>query len=604
MGYQDNLIKKNATKDLIYAQAEIVHLFKNEVQAINRLFSRGEYANHYKSKNWSEDINHYFNDFPALELIVAESNKIHPHFFKRHGPLKKEEEKNYLLCRRLFKNNKSKSTNGIDISITQDLFCIEKKSTGMMAILKTNLMLERIFSNSILLPYGIMLEKNKHIIFDKELFTPDFFKYKWGFYKTFYINGEEWKLIFWLNEKGVSKKTSFFPFVFLCIGFLISILLSVMVRLWQLSRLKNKRLIESQKRFSFVIENSPQAVLIVDKHGLIAVSNKNSEKLFGYAKNELLGLKVESLMPASYRHNHVGLRESYMKNPVMRKMAGAKKLYILTKSGKEVSVEIALAPIAINEDSFILCTISDISKREEAEKKLRESEEEYRTLFNSIDEGFFIAEIIFDVNEKPIDWRYLQVNPAFKKQTGLTDVLGKTVKEVVPGIEQHWLDIFGKVLLTQNPIRFENFSADLRRWYDVYAFCFEKKSTDKYVGVLFYDITEKKKRAEYILKYSRNIELIYETTLIAANSNKIEEAMQSCLEMICKKINWPIGHVFNVKENNPFLESSSIWYLENPERSNDFKKITEHVHFKKDEGKPPQIPPTRTLQPLLTSLCF
>jgi len=70
----------------------------------------------------------------------------------------------------------------------------------------------------------------------------------------------------------------------------------------------------------------------------------------------------------------------------------------------------------------------------------RESEDKYRVLFNSIDQGFCIIELIYDENNQPVDWRFVEVNPAFSKQNGLTNAVGKRMLELVPNIEQHWFD--------------------------------------------------------------------------------------------------------------------------------------------------------------------
>jgi PAS domain S-box-containing protein len=133
--------------------------------------------------------------------------------------------------------------------------------------------------------------------------------------------------------------------------------------------------------------------------------------------------------------------------------------------------------------------------REWAEKAVQASEEQYQMLFNSMEEGFCTIEVIFDENDKPVDYRFLEINPAFEKQTGLKDAKGKLMRELAPDHEQHWFDIYGKIALTGESARFENRAEALHRWYEVYAFRVGA-SEDRRVGIVFSDITDRKRREE------------------------------------------------------------------------------------------------------------
>ena len=138
--------------------------------------------------------------------------------------------------------------------------------------------------------------------------------------------------------------------------------------------------------------------------------------------------------------------------------------------------------------------VMDITERKRAEVELRESEQNYRTLFESIDEGFGTIEVLFDQNEKPVDYRFLQISPSFERQTGIKNAAGRRMREIAPQHEEHWFDIYGRIALTGEPMRFEKEAKQLGRWYDVYAFRVEDPKRRR-VGILFNDITERK-RAE------------------------------------------------------------------------------------------------------------
>lgn len=124
-----------------------------------------------------------------------------------------------------------------------------------------------------------------------------------------------------------------------------------------------------------------------------------------------------------------------------------------------------------------------------------ESEEKYRALLQAIDEGFCVVEVLFDANDRPIDYRFLEINPAFVKQTGLQNAQGKRMRELVPGHEEHWFEVYGRIARTGEPQRFQNQAAAMGRWYDVYAFRLGP-AEQRRVGVLFRDITKQREIEE------------------------------------------------------------------------------------------------------------
>lgn len=174
------------------------------------------------------------------------------------------------------------------------------------------------------------------------------------------------------------------------------------------------------------------------------------------------------------------------------------KLYVIEREVKTTSGKVFIMrvlPYRTAEDRIngVVVTFVDITSRKFAEQELIASEEKFRNLFESIDEGFCISEMIFDENNTPVDYRILEVNAEFKRQNNLFDGTGKTARELHLEVNAEWLERFGNVVLTGNSTRFEGQLSATGRWYSIYASRIESQAT-KLIAVVYDDITERKYR--------------------------------------------------------------------------------------------------------------
>ncbi|MBC7757122.1 MAG: PAS domain-containing protein [Bdellovibrio sp.] len=159
----------------------------------------------------------------------------------------------------------------------------------------------------------------------------------------------------------------------------------------------------------------------------------------------------------------------------------------------------------------------DITERKLAELARTEIEERYRILFNGMDEGYCIIEMIFDANNKPIDFLYCEVNRAFMVHSGMIDPTGKTLLSIIPNFDPNLIAAYGRVSQTGEPNRFEYHVDELNRVLDIYAFKISGIENNK-IAVLFTDITQRKESEKALFDSKKRLQ-----TFLAVSSDVIYE---------------------------------------------------------------------------------
>ena len=147
-------------------------------------------------------------------------------------------------------------------------------------------------------------------------------------------------------------------------------------------------------------------------------------------------------------------------------------------------------------------TCVDITEHKRAEAALREGQARYRLLFNSMDQGFCIIEMLFDESGRPVDYIFREINAAFVEQTGLANVVGRSMRELAPAHEQSWFETYGRIARTGEPERFEHGATALGHFYEVYAFRVGEPQQNR-VGILFRDITKRKENERQLREADR-----------------------------------------------------------------------------------------------------
>jgi PAS domain S-box-containing protein len=148
--------------------------------------------------------------------------------------------------------------------------------------------------------------------------------------------------------------------------------------------------------------------------------------------------------------------------------------------------------------------VLDVTRQKKIEEAFQATQQRYRTLIESMDEGFCIIDIHFDTTGKAIDGRFIEINPSYQKHTGLSSVEGQLVSQAIPGIETYWFETYGKVVKTGESIRFEEESPVLGRWFDVSVSRLGDGDSTK-VALIFTDITARKRSEEDLRRLAADL---------------------------------------------------------------------------------------------------
>ncbi|MFN6483469.1 MULTISPECIES: ATP-binding protein [unclassified Nostoc] len=169
---------------------------------------------------------------------------------------------------------------------------------------------------------------------------------------------------------------------------------------------------------------------------------------------------------------------------------------------------------------------SDITERKQTEIALRESEEKYRSLFQSMDQGYAVVEVLADDNDEWNDFLFLEVNPAFERQTEIINSVGRKATEILGTPNPAWAKIYGRVAQTGEPVRFEEKEETLDRIFDLYAFRLGEAGS-RCVAVLFTDITERVRVEDERKQHDANLAFLAEVSQDLARLTDIDETMNA-----------------------------------------------------------------------------
>ena len=326
---------------------------------------------------------------------------------------------------------------------------------------------------------------------------------------------------------------SFYILVFLTV---IAILLAIIVSVYIRKKVTNyeNELHDEKERLRITLKSIGDGVITTDMNGEILLLNTCAEDLTGWEKEQAKGRKFEEVFIISS-----AITGRTAKNPVEEvlrtdQICELENHTILTsKDGYLRHISDSAAPIKDHKGKTfgVVIVFRDVTERKIVEEQLHSSEEHYRMLFNSMLNGYSLHKMIFDENGVPCDYEFIDVNPAFEEMTGIRkiDCIGRTVMELMPQTESYWMEIYGKVVITGEPIRYENFSREIGKYFEVYAF----SPMQDHFAVLIMDVTEKKKLDNILFDEKERLRITLDSIgdgVITTDTNKNVQILNKMAE--------------------------------------------------------------------------
>ena len=252
----------------------------------------------------------------------------------------------------------------------------------------------------------------------------------------------------------------------------------------------------SEARQRAIFDNAADiAMILTDQDGIVTDWNIGAENILGWNAVEMRGQNAERFFTPEDRSNG---RIKLEMAGALRDGRAADERWHLHKSGERFWASGEMLPLLDDQDRhFGFVKIPrDRTQAHLDGIALRLAQDRFQTIVETIDAAFAIVEVKYDANDKPIDYRFLEANPAFEAQAGV-NLRGKWVTEFAPDLERFWFETYGHVAKTGEPANFESYAEAFKRWFDVRAVRVGNPA-DRQIAILFNDVTARREAQEQL----------------------------------------------------------------------------------------------------------
>ncbi|HOW51987.1 MAG TPA: response regulator [bacterium] len=250
---------------------------------------------------------------------------------------------------------------------------------------------------------------------------------------------------------------------------------------------------ESEERYRLLFDNISEAVYLYrvsrEKPGKFIAVNETACRMLGYTQEKFRDMDVTDIdEPEQEQRLPLILRELFMEGYSLF------KTHHVAKDGRRIPVEISARLLSYEGTPAVLSVVRDISERKRAAKRLKEAEQKFETLFTAMNEMAVIHQLVYDEQERPVDYRIIDCNPAFSRVTGIPGerAAGALASELYGTPQPPYLDIYAQVVQSGKPVQFDTYYEPMGKYFSISAF----RTGQQQFGTLATDITERKRAEE------------------------------------------------------------------------------------------------------------